>query len=168
MSNAVIPAHCPNCGVVFRSRLLSIGGNVKNLTLSGNMETCPFCGNRANTAEGVFDIADGVITVISAPHITEEMLRAFGAVVKTAYAEKTDPDDLAKQADKIDTTLGQLVRSVSSNKTFYLTGLLLVILAIKSCNLNIDLDVNELIDQMNDVSPSDIATEVNGDREGES
>lgn len=167
MSKAVIPAHCPNCGAVFRSRLLSISGNVKNLTLSGNTESCPFCGSRANTAEGVFDIADGVITVISAPHITAEILMAFGAVVKKAYAEKTDPEDLAKQAEKIDPTLGKLVRSVSSSKPYYLTSLLIIFLVIKSCNLKIDLDVNRLIDQMKGLAPTEIATEISDDRKSE-
>ncbi|MCZ6763206.1 MAG: hypothetical protein O7C03_09455 [Gammaproteobacteria bacterium] len=165
MNNVVIPAHCPNCGAIFRSSLLSIGGNVKNLALSGNTEICPFCSSTANTAEGVFDIADGIITVISAPHITKEMLVAFGAVVQKAYRQRTDPEDLAKQAEKIDPTLGKLVRSVSGNRPIYLTGLLLLILAIKSCNLNIDIDVNELIDQMNGVAPTEIALEVSDNGE---
>jgi len=164
----VIPAHCPTCGAVFRSRILSISGNVKNLTLSGNTETCPFCGSIANTAEGIFDIVNDIITVITAPDITKEMLAAFDAIVKKAYQEKTDPEDLAKQAEEIDPTLGKLVRSASSNKPYYLTGLLLLILTIKSCNFNINLDVNKLIDQLKDVAPSYITTKIVDDKEGKS
>jgi len=93
------------------------------------------------------------------------MLVAFGAVVQKAYRQRTDPEDLAKQAEKIDPTLGKLVRSVSGNRPIYLTGLLLLILAIKSCNLNIDIDVNELIDQMNGVAPTEIALEVSDNGE---
>ncbi len=168
MNNVVIPAHCPTCGAVFRSRLLSGSGNFKNLTLSGNTETCPYCGNMARTAEGVFDIVEGVISIISAPNITKEMLAAFDDIVRKAYEEKAAPEDLAKQAEDIDPTLGEFVRSLSGDNPFYLTVLLLIILAIKSCNLNINLDVNELIDQLNGVAPQDITTEVADKDEGKS
>ena len=168
MSKTVIPAHCPNCGALFRSRLLSISGNVKNLTLSGNTETCPKCGNQARIAEGVFDIADGIITIVSAPPITKEMLARFGDIAIKAYEEKADPEILAKQADEIDPTLGKLVRSLGSNKPLYLTGLLLLILTIRSCNLNIDIDVNELIDQLNEANPTDITTKVQDVNDGKS
>jgi len=156
MTSTVIPALCPSCGAVFQSRLLSTSGNVKNLTLSGNKETCPFCGNMANTAEGVFDIANGIISVISAPQITNQMLQALGAIVKKACEEKTDPEVIAKEVEKLDPSLGEMIRAISKSKSLYLTGLLLIILAVKSCSLNISLDINQLIDQVRDVAPSTI------------
>jgi hypothetical protein len=159
MASTMIPAHCPSCGAVFQSRLLSISGDVKKLTLSGNKETCPFCGNMANTAEGVFDIANSVISVISAPKITNQMLQTLGAIVKTAYKEKSDPEVVAQEAEEIEPSLGKIIRTISKRKSLYLTGLLLIILTIKSCSLNISLDVNQLIDQLRGVAPNTITTE---------
>jgi len=160
MSSAQIPAHCPTCGAIFQSRFLSMfAGNIGRMGLSGNKETCPFCGNMANIADGVFSIADNIISVITAPNITMQMLSEFGAVVKEAYNEKTSPEDAASQADSIDPEFGKIIRSLSSKGAFYTTGLLLIYLATKSCTLNIELDANKLIDELKDNSPKSITTE---------
>ena len=157
MSLTQIPALCPSCGAIFVSRLISIGDNVKNLTLMNNKETCPFCGNLADTAEGVFDIADNIISVISAPHITKQMLSALSIAVKKAYTEKTQPEELIKTVEKIDPSLGETIRKYSKTP-FYLTAMLLIYLAIKSCTVDVEqkLDVNQLIDQFKSASPAQI------------
>ena len=91
MSAVQVPASCPSCRALFASRALHIGGNVKNVTLIGNKETCPFCGGWAYLADGVFDVADNILSVVAAPNVTRQMLAAFGAAVKQAYEEKKPP-----------------------------------------------------------------------------
>lgn len=156
MTSRVIPAHCPSCGAVFQSRILSISGNVKNLTLSGNKETCPFCSSTANTAEGVFDLAGDVLSIISAPQITQQMLHKLNQLVAESYDEKADPEVLAQKAIQINPTFGNLIRTINKNKKLYFTGLLLIIVAIRSCSLNVSLDLNKLIDQIKGASPTEI------------
>ena len=158
MAPSQIPASCPSCGAIFPSRLIAVSGNVKDLTLSGNKETCPFCGQLADTVEGVFDMADGIIEIVSAPHITKQMLDALAAAVKNAYGDKTDPSDLAKEEDAIDPTLGTLVRAFGSKNQLYMTMLLILYFTAKSCSVNVNLDVkldaNQLLDQLRGRPPA--------------
>ena len=156
MTASVIPSHCPACGGVFQSRLISISGNVKNLTISGNKESCPFCGSMANTAEGVFDLADGVLSIIYAPQLTKQMLQKLDELVAENYFEKADPEILAKKAEQINPAFGILIRNLNKNKKLYFTGLLLILFAIKSCSLNVNLDCNKLIDQIKGVPPKEM------------
>ncbi len=154
MSTAQIPASCPSCGALFASRAFAISGSIKNLTLIGNKETCPFCGGWANIADGVFDVAGNVLSVVSAPNITKQMLAAFSAAVTKAYEEKKPAEELAKEVEKIDPAFGDVIRRSGGNKQFYLVSLVLIVAAIKSCNLDVKLDANQLIEQIQGSAPS--------------
>ena len=154
MNNALIPVSCPYCGALFASRAFHISGNVQGLTLSGNKETCPYCGNMAHIADGVFNVANSVLSVVSAPNITKQMLAAFEAAVKKAYAEKTAPEQLAKEVEKIDPSFGDAVRKAGNNNHLYVASLLIALAAIKSCSVDVKLDANRLIEQLTNSPPA--------------
>ena len=156
---ATIPSHCHSCGAVFESRILSIEGNIKGLTLSNNSETCPFCGGRAYLAEGVFDIANDVVSVLKAPHITVEMLQKLGVAVIEAYKDASKTEDLCQVAESIDPGIAKTVKGITSKKSLIFVGLFLLAIAIKSCSINIDLDVNKLIDQLKSEPPQSVDIE---------
>jgi hypothetical protein len=157
---AKIPSHCHSCGAIFASRMISIEGNVKGLTLSNNSETCPYCGGIAYLADGVFNIADDVISILSAPSITKDNLRKLGVAVIDAYKDPSKSENLIKIAESIDPDVANAVRAVTSNKSLALVGLLLFAMAIKSCNLNVSLDANKLIDQLNEEPPQTVDIEI--------
>lgn len=150
MSNAIIPALCPNCGLLFRSRALAISGNVKNLTLKGNTESCPSCGGRAQIADGVFDVADGALSIVRAPHVTREMLSALEAALKLAMKKKSAPEQVAQEVEKIDPSFGKYVRKLGEKPSLYTAALILTIAAIHSCSMKVEvkLDANTLVDQI--------------------
>jgi hypothetical protein len=153
-----IPSHCHSCGAIFASRFISIEGSVKNLTLSNNSETCPNCGGRAFLANGVFDIANDVISIISAPSFTKEMLSKLGVAVAEAYKDPSKTEQLNSIAEGIDPELAKVVKKITSGNKLTMVGLFLLAMAIKSCSVNIDLDVNKLIDQLKAQPPQ--ATEI--------
>jgi hypothetical protein len=155
----MIPVSCPHCGALFASRAFHISGNVQGLTLIGNKESCPFCGQMAHIADGVFDVADNVLSVVSAPNVTKQMLAAFEAAVKKAYAEKAAPEQLAKEVEKIDPSFGEVVRKVGKNNHLYLASLLIALAAIKSCSVDIKLDANRLIDQLTNSPPTAVVSQ---------
>jgi len=161
MNQVQIPVSCPSCGAVFPSRAFSFAGTVKNLHMSGNKETCPFCGAWADVAEGLFDITDNVISIISSPKITKEMLLALESRVKQAYLNKTPQNVLADEVEKIDPSFGDLVRNSTSSNKLYFTILILILAFIKSCNVNVKLDANQLIDQVRGVRPTISTTNTN-------
>ncbi len=136
-----IPSHCHSCGAIFASRFISIEGSVKNLTLSNNSETCPNCGGRAFLANGVFDIANDVISINSAPSFTKEMLRKLGVAVAEAYKDPSKTEQLNSIAEGIDPELAKVVKKITSGNKLTMVGLFLLAMAIKSCSVNIDLDV---------------------------
>lgn len=157
MNGATIPASCPNCGALFASRAFNISGNVGTLTLIGNKETCPFCGGWADIVDGVFTIANNVISVVSAPNITKQKLYAFERAVRAAYEAKTEPEHLAKEVEKIDPSFGQVVRNnIGKNKNLYAATLLICLAAIKSCSVDVEvkLDANRLIEQLTNAPPA--------------
>lgn len=153
MNSALIPVSCPNCGALFASRAFHISGNVRGLTLSGNRETCPFCGGMAHIADGVFNVANNVLSVVSAPNVTKQMLAAFEKAVQVAYANKTAPEQLAKEVEKIDPSFGDAVRKAGASNHLYLAALLISLAAIKSCSVEVKLDANRLIEQLTNQPP---------------
>jgi hypothetical protein len=155
-SMVTIPAVCLSCGALFPSRFASLfGGTNVNLTLRGNAETCPYCGRLAHVADGVFHIAGDILTVVSAPHITREMLAALSAAVRKAYQDKKPPEEVAQEVEKIDPALGAVIRKNASTPLYWLV-LILILAAIKSCSVNITLDANRLIDQLQGVPPASV------------
>lgn len=157
---ATIPSHCHSCGAVFPSRMISIEGNVQGLTLSNNSESCPFCGGRAFLADGVFNIANDVISVISAPRFTFEMLQKLGVAVAEAYKDPSKTAQLNEIAETIDPELAGVVKKLTSSNRLTMVGLFLLAMAIKSCSLNVDLDVNKLIDQLKEQPPQSTKIEI--------
>jgi hypothetical protein len=153
MPPALIPVSCPHCGALFASRAFHITGNVQRLLLSGNRETCPYCGNMAHVADGLFNVAKNVLSVVAAPNITKQMLAAFEAAVRKAYTEKTPPEQLAREVEKIDPTFGDAFRKAGKNN-LYAVSLVFALFAIKSCNLDIKLDANRLIEQLTNSPPA--------------
>lgn len=147
VSAARIPAYCPSCGALFPSVIGSIFPS-SNLHLEGNVHTCPRCGGLARIADGAFTLAGDVITAVSASRITMEMLAALGHAAKRAYREQQPPETLAKEVEKIDPGIAEVIRE-SGRSGFYRAALLMIILyAIHSCSLKVTLDINRLIDQM--------------------
>lgn len=150
---ATIPAHCTSCGAIFSSRAISIEGSVHNLTLCNNSETCPCCGGRAFLAEGVFNIANDVISVISAPTITLEMLKRLGVAVQEAYKDSNKVSQLNEVAASIDPEIAKVVSTITSSNKLATVGLFLLAMAIKSCSVDVSIDVNQLIDQLKEQPP---------------
>lgn len=148
-----ITASCPNCGAVFNSAFADMfGGNVRGLSMRGNVETCPQCGALANTAEGTFDIIDGVAQLIAGNKFSANDLAAFEKMIRESYLKKSPSDQLVKEASALNPALGEAVRMAASGgaKT-WATMLVFMFLMVKSCSVNVDvkLDLNQLIDQYN-------------------
>ena len=148
------PAYCSHCGTLFQSRLIGIspGARIESLTLSGNQETCPNCGRMADVVDGVFNAYDDVLELISGPQFTREILRAFSELIEKAAKQEITEDELQKQAAEIDPDLGKAVAQMRAKTPSAMAALILAMLAIKSCNfdVNVDarIDLNELWHQL--------------------
>lgn len=142
----MIISHCSSCGAIFQSRIIKID-NVVNLTLSNIEETCPHCGGVANIAEGVFSATNGMLSIISAPDITQKMYQEFLGLAKKAKNKKLEDSDFISAAKAIDPRLGTVAILATRNKK--LATLVFLIIWLKSCvAFDVKLDANQLYDQI--------------------
>lgn len=147
-----VPAVCLNCGAMFPSAIPFMPG----LTTKGNIQNCPFCPGAAAIADvQVFDVVGDTITILSASNITRQKLREYEALLRAVYKREITFIDFEQRARAIDGSLGKVAGIVRSTPYQY-TFILLLILAIKSCNfeMSASLNVNELIDQLSGRSPA--------------
>jgi hypothetical protein len=157
MPSVLIPSLCTSCGSIFASRLFNISGNIKNIVLSNNQETCPHCGGIAHLSDGVFTVAEGALSIISAPELTKVMLNTLMVQVQKAYKKKTSAEELANTVEEIDPGLAKIIRTLGgSNNVNYVAVLLIILMALKSCSLDIKLDANQLIEQLKNTTPEQV------------
>jgi hypothetical protein len=105
-----VPALCRNCGGITAINLQIAFQPGWRVVLSGNMTDCRHCGSVAEVADGVFEIAENAIKIISAPDITISMLRSLGRLINIAYREKKQVDELEANAALIDPRLGAAIQ----------------------------------------------------------
>jgi hypothetical protein len=106
------PAFCPNCGLIFQSKLLAISGNVTGLVMKGNRESCPRCGAWAELPDGTFDVVGDTIHVLSASELTQERLTRLSAILDAARAGEISDDEAAEAVAKEAPTLAPLLEQL--------------------------------------------------------
>lgn len=125
-----IPAFCTNpaCGAVFGFGLQA--DNVRNLSLRGNQARCPVCGSWGDVPDGVFNITDGVLEVLSAPAITVERLRRMQSILDSVRQGATSPTDaveaLRSEAPELE-SYWQRIKSDPAALAGWITVLLVVL-----------------------------------------
>jgi hypothetical protein len=81
------------------------------MNLVDNKVNCPVCGfEEAKVANGVFNITNDAIEVISAPDITVEMLKAFAGVAQRVSEGAISAKEAITEAEAIAPKLGALLR----------------------------------------------------------
>jgi hypothetical protein len=142
-----LPAHCPNCGLVFPSKLISID-HATNITIGDGREPCPApgCGGAARVIDGTFDFVGNAIRVRSAPPRTIGIL----SVLQTALREAEGgmpPDEVISKIETASPELASAIRKkVAIGGWTVLGGVLISLLA--SCSMNTNLNWNQLVDQV--------------------
>lgn len=167
---AGVPAHCQSCGALFVSNLISIGGGSKDITLIGNMVSCPFCGNMSRVTDGTYNAVGDVLELVSGPDTTADMLRRLYAITKSAYYGETSLDEAESQATAIKPEFGQAINIIkkrgSINKMLLLA---LMVAALAYCQpdvkLDMKLDLNRLINQIIGKEPNAIIERLENDLE---
>jgi hypothetical protein len=110
MSQTVsLPATCQRCGLVFASGFTA-SGEVRELTLAGNLSQCPRCGGMAPVIEGRFDIRQGVIQALDGA--SAEDLRRVLRILQ----EETDPTRIVKRIEREAPSAARLVSWLKENR----------------------------------------------------
>jgi hypothetical protein len=120
-----ILAFCPS-GHVFETRALRMF-NTSNLSLKGNRETCPYCGDMAEIMDGEYEVIDGAMRLLSAPEVTHGRLRSLRSLVEDLWDQDASSEDVGVALDREVPTLGRLLPSDRKALLAWLTILLMVI-----------------------------------------
>ena len=124
-----IPAFCRTCGRVFPSGIFA--ENVRRLTMSGNTSQCPYCGGIGDLPEGVFDVFDDVIRVVSSSAWTVDRLNLLAGKLTQAREQRAAPEAVAEMVRNEDPELGSLLMKLLIPKDagqFY--GMLAIVVSI--------------------------------------
>jgi len=101
-------AVCLSCKLIFEDRGIVIQDST-NVTLSNNSTTCPKCGSRAKYLDGTFNFdSNGIISVLSAPQFTIDILNRIKSIVEDVQNRKITPEAFHKEVD----ALPPVIRSV--------------------------------------------------------
>lgn len=139
-----VPAVCSHCGLVFRSMIRVLG--TMSVHSERSSQTCPRCGQMAEISEGTFFLVNDVLTAVQGPEVTKVALQKLQEIVEQAQSTGLSNDELAKQIAQVNPSLGA---AIARNLRLPVAFVVLVCLAaIKSCTLNLNLDVNQLVDQL--------------------
>lgn len=119
-----VPVHCPYCGLGFTSRVFHIE-NSSDITLQGNRETCPRCGQLANIQDGTYDFVGNVISAIRAPGVMRADVLALQNIAKSVQSGELSAEDAESEIAKINAAFVVIWRWTNAN-----AGAITVLLAI--------------------------------------
>ena len=107
------PAFCPNCGLIFQSRLIAVEGEARGITMIGNREQCPRCGAWAELPDGTFDVVGDTIHVLFASGLTRERLSRLSTILEEAHAGNLSADAAAEAVVREAPSLEPLVQRLA-------------------------------------------------------
>lgn len=151
------PAHCSSCGHTFYSEDLWYDGEMRNCTFSGNAVVCPNCSQWAYAIDGVFDAANGVLRVLQAPETTFQILQELKRLSERALQEPSDGERFWTELEKVSPTLAVVLRALGlKGGTKTIVAATLLIAAVNSCNVDVTVDANRLLDQVIAISAGEV------------
>lgn len=157
---AGIPASCTRCGAVFVSRMFNVRPGA-SVHLSGVRTNCKFCGGYAVFADGLYEMADEVLTFVRSPAMTPDKLARIAAATQSAVIQNQPSAEVSSALDSIDPKLGALFRAATA-KHKGLTFLLVLAVAVQAANGMISL-ANGALDLYDRLSGRHPATVVSQD-----
>lgn len=89
-----MPAFCTKCENVFSSGFI-FGGTSRNITLQGNLASCPKCGGIGIVPDGTYDFIEDTIHILSGPETTLDSLRRLKSILEKAKEEDREPQEVA-------------------------------------------------------------------------
>lgn len=125
-----LPVHCDNCGLDFEGRGIAIAGNVENLTLRGNRESCPRCGAMAHIVEGTYNVRDGVLQALSATPLDRALLERLMPIVQRAQAGEIPPEEAGAEIGYLSPELASAFARVPPRLRAAFVQLLILVLGI--------------------------------------
>lgn len=149
-----IPAFCDHCGLIFNSGF-SFGGNVQNITMSGNKTQCPNCGEMAIIPDGLYNVVNNTIELLKGPEISAQRLKLLKLIITDLRNKELTNQELNNKLTEEIPELSSLKDFLpkTRNELYAFLGLLLAIVTILiNINSNDDkanITINNVIQNYN-------------------
>jgi len=129
----VLPAFCDNCGAAFNSGFAV--DDCLNISFHNNKSgPCPRCGSMGTVLEGVFNVVNGAIEILSAPQSSIDSLNKLDAILKEAAVDKSTADDIATKIDSNVPELSEISKFIPKTSTELVAWLTFILIAIQTIN----------------------------------
>jgi len=88
-------AFCDNCGLIFDSGIF-LEENAQNISLKGNKNQCPNCGNMADIPDGLFSVVNNTIELLKGPEITAQRLKSLKKIISDIRNKEITNEEITK------------------------------------------------------------------------
>lgn len=106
--------------------------------------TCPQCGSVARVGDGIYRYANDYLTLKDGPLLTRQMLAQLESIAERAKKIPADSEQILAEVASVSPELAEKLRSKGMS---YFVVVLILIWLVKSVNVNVTVDLNQLIDQ---------------------
>lgn len=137
-----LPARCTRCGRTFLVPNL-IGGDVDVAVSHGNAR-CPSCGGLARIGDGRFAVRGRNVRPLAVPDLTQSMIDDLHRIAERARDTDITADEILAEIADVSPEFADRLREREPSRWVLI---LLLVWLLKSCSLNVTVDVNRLYDQ---------------------
>ncbi len=143
-----IPAFCPNCRLLFPTRIFVAEG--ASVGMFGSVTNCPRCGGRANFSDGIYEAVGNLLKITQDPKFKAEVLATLAGILQHPVGSDDEVEASARAAEALHPGLGDLVRRAYKKGIWVVFALYM----LSKCDLTLDatVDINQLIEQIQDFS----------------
>lgn len=128
---ALIPAVCDSCNTIWGTRNL-ISGNAANLTLTGNkVSPCPKCGGWGNIPDGVYELQNDILKVISTTEIEAGSLQQLINLLEALQRGEVSSAEVNRAVERdVPTLAPTFKRALGTSDPVKWASLLIAIIAL--------------------------------------
>jgi hypothetical protein len=147
-----VPAFCDNCGAIFPSGFDLSG---QNITLFGNKSgPCPRCGSMGHIPDGVYNVINNTIEILSAPEWTIDELNRFAQILREAQRQAATQEEIDNRIKNEIPGLSGLAKLLPKNRSelYAFLTLILTVIQLRTTQPNnqptFNITVNQVIQQV--------------------
>jgi len=155
----LIPVVCDVCGGFFVSRS-AIGGSGRVVITGSKVGPCPNCGGIGSIPDGIYDLLEDSIRLLSGPATTVQQLQALAALIADARETKASSEEVKKAFEKdlpeLASLGGMLPRSRGELYAFLtlLATIVMLLIQVADQPERTSITVNQVIEQVVEDVPS--------------
>ena len=120
----------PGCGAIFQaSGIIGGAGSATVHIVNSQFGPCPTCGGVGRIPDGVYQYANNVVSFLSGPETTVQILREVQDILRAARTNNSSTADIERDVASVSSTVAQAIKGApkSENVVQWLSLLIAII-----------------------------------------